>query len=405
MLIAFLFLLFISLGEIKIVREPGQKLIESKKVDYTIAWNFSAKARFSSISMSRNAEFIAAGTFYGSNNDGGAIYFLDKTGKLLWKRKMPKGVCCLSLSPEGNYLAVGGGQWYYEAPQGYEVLQGADNTVYLFSKKGSLLWKRGIKGDKRWGSITDISVSRGADYIAVATKEGYVYLFNREGKILWKKKVGKNLEKIAISANGEHIVAGIKYTIYLLNSNSNVLWNRSISSIVSAVAISDDGKQIAIAAFPKIYVLDDKENVVIEREIENISPQPVIIDFSPVVFNTTSHTIATNLYGDIYVFDKNGKALWGAYLGYRTEDAKISSHGKYIVAAIWNEIYFLSKLTNISSSDKIAKQNMLEKNEAESKKFDYTLMQNGESLNYLAFGILIVFIFFIFLSYYFYRKT
>ncbi|HIC61906.1 MAG TPA: hypothetical protein EYO72_04155, partial [Marine Group III euryarchaeote] len=71
-------------------------------------------------------------------------------------------------------------------------------------------------------------------------------LFDKDGIELWTNTTGDGVLSLAISADGEYIVAGsYDKKIYLFNKDSKTpLWNYTTEGTVWSVAISADGGYI-----------------------------------------------------------------------------------------------------------------------------------------------------------------
>lgn len=300
---------FISSINASEVRYPNQKLIETKEAEYSLLWSYSIKSEFRAVSMTPDTKYIAAGAYSGSNDSNRGIYLLNNKGELLWSRKIEGGVKAISISPDGSCIAVGGGIYYYPDKTDHLIPGGVDNSIYLFDSKGKLLWKYETEYSV-WGSIRDVSVSFNCSYIALAFLNK-VYLFNREGKILWKYNGSGEVADVSISYDGSYLAIISGYKIYLFNKEGS-LWSYDVKNLsapsstpnpppwgILDVSISSNGSYILVGAYP----------------------------------------------GDIYLFNKDGKPLWGIYMEFGNPSVSISSDGSYAVAAIWNTIYFFSNST------------------------------------------------------------
>ena len=80
--------------------------------------------------------------------------------KQLWKHKTGGDVNGVSISRDGEYVAAGT----------------RDKYVYFFNRTGKLLWKHKTGG--RSNSVLSVSISRDGEYVAAGTRNGYVYFFS-----------------------------------------------------------------------------------------------------------------------------------------------------------------------------------------------------------------------------------
>ncbi|ADT83037.1 hypothetical protein TERMP_00059 [Thermococcus barophilus MP] len=161
--------------------------------------------------------------------DGSASIYLLKDGELLWKKENI-GDFIVSLSLSSNYVAVA-----VQKAQKIGV-----GFIYLFDRKGNLIWRK----ETEWPQRIIITTKNN---IILGTQDDYVYAFDKEGNLLWKKRAGGILD---ISVDGNYIVAGSTNTktIYLLDRNGTILWRREVGLLGNA-AISEKGEYVATIVF------------------------------------------------------------------------------------------------------------------------------------------------------------
>ncbi len=119
---------------------------------------------------------------------------------LLWKYE-PNASEVVSISQDGSHLAVG-----------------SQKNVSLFDGRGISLWEYDI------GSAAKrIAVSVNGNYVIAGAADGKAYLFGKEGKLSEKYKIDESIEGISISADGSRVVVWTAdKNVYLLK-NENAL--------------------------------------------------------------------------------------------------------------------------------------------------------------------------------------
>jgi outer membrane protein assembly factor BamB len=282
----------------------------------SLLWIYKTGDYFvNSVAISSDGKYIVAGS------SRGYVYFFDKDGNLLWKHKTKGCVNSVSITPSGEYVVVGSG-----------------NKVYFFDKNGSLLWKYGTKGcvirnesigspvntpkaliGIDWNSeIRSVAITPDGKYVVAGSdgnyivvgseghydmnRHGYVYFFDKNGNLLWKHTTGHCVYSVAISSDGNYVVARGWGNVCFFDKSGNLLWKYK-TGWVESVAISSDGKYVIVGSW------EDTDN---DR----------FLDLGYVCF-----------------FDKNGNLLWKYKTGnYFVSSVAITPDGNYIVAGGWKDI-------------------------------------------------------------------
>lgn len=197
-----------------------------------------------------DGNYIAAGAY-------NKIYFFNKEGKMLWDYKTEGHIYEISISKDGNYLAVG--------------TFGSVYGVYFLNKEGKLLWNIERTGGERQISYPTVSLSSNGTHLAMGDNvDGKIKLFNQTGSLLWSYNLGnKDFVEVSISPEGKYIIAAqlIKSSgrkessgkLYLFNEEGKLLWEYRADLRCSNLAISGDGRYI-IAAGGKYYYFANSGN-------------------------------------------------------------------------------------------------------------------------------------------------
>ena len=107
--------------------------------------------------------------------------------------------------------------------------------------------------------INSVAISADGEYIVAGSDEDQVYLFSKDGTLLWSYTAGDGVYSVAISSDGETIVAGsLDNNVYLFDKDSSTpLWSYGTGNRVWSVAISQDGETIAVGSWDnKVYLFD-----------------------------------------------------------------------------------------------------------------------------------------------------
>jgi len=80
------------------------------------------------------------------------------------------------------------------------------------------------------------------EHIVVGSEDNYIYLFNKKGELLWKYRTGSSVYSVSITSGGVYIVAGGEGSVYLFNRKGEILWKYETDGSVRSVSITPDGK-------------------------------------------------------------------------------------------------------------------------------------------------------------------
>ena len=127
--------------------------------------------------------------------------------------------------------------------------------------------------DPEWsyetGGYVESAISADGEYIAVGVDAGFgeskVYLFDKDSSTpLWSYTTGGLVHSVAISADGEYVVAGTGYNedkVYLFDKDSSTpIWSYDTGDWVYSVAISADGEYIVSGGASETVYLFNKDS-------------------------------------------------------------------------------------------------------------------------------------------------
>ncbi|MFW9971466.1 MAG: WD40 repeat domain-containing protein [Candidatus Odinarchaeota archaeon] len=293
----------------------------------TPLWNYSSGGsgnRIRSVSISSNGQYIVTAS------DTGWTCLFDKDNSTpLWHHYdssyLPYSAV---ISSNGQYIVAGIGNG-----------SGAEGSVRygkvcFFDKSSPIpLWNH-IIGD--W--ILSVAISSDGQYIVAGGVDNKVYLFeNTSSTPLWSYQTGDPVESVAISSDGQYIIAGsADDKIYLFNNTSNTpLWNYSVGNSIYSLAISNDGDLIAVGGMwdGTVYLFNNTSNIPLW--IYSIGEHRKIVAMS-----SDGHYISVGHDSEkvsLFYYTSN-IPLWTLKVGYMRT---ISSNGNYVVAAKDNIIYLI----------------------------------------------------------------
>jgi hypothetical protein len=201
---------------------------------------------------------------------------------LFWKNETPDYVYSVSVSENGEYVAIGS----------------KDTYVYYFNKFGDLIWKY-----KTNGAVKSVSTSNDGNYVIAGSDDCHIYYFDKDG-FLWAIEVDERITATDISSDGRYAIAGSynKYIYFFDSHDSNKpLWKRLLDVYVGDVSISDKGEYIAIGG-GCVYLLDKYNTTIWEKDISGD-----IVDIS----GDGNYILAGGIFNrHTYCYDRSGKLEW-----------------------------------------------------------------------------------------------
>ncbi|RLI77748.1 hypothetical protein DRP04_10915 [Archaeoglobales archaeon] len=97
-------------------------------------------------------------------------------------------------------------------------------------------WSYGT-GDYVWS----VAISSDGEYVVAGSKDDKVYFFDRSGKLLWSYETGGDVWSVAISSDGKYVVAGSGDSkVYFFDRSGKLLWSYDTDDWVESVAITPD---------------------------------------------------------------------------------------------------------------------------------------------------------------------
>jgi len=152
----------------------------------------------------------------------------------------------------------------------------------------------------------------------------------------WSYKANLAVSAVAISENGEYIVAGSSTLYFFRRENRDPLWTYTIGASITKISITPDGKYIALAAGDKVYLFDNQGNKPWERYLMQPEQEGELVGTSVedvAISSDGSYVVAVSSL-NVNLFSKTGTRLWYAYGSPAFEDIKtvaISGRGEKIV--------------------------------------------------------------------------
>ena len=176
------------------------------------------------------------------SNNSETVKNLKRHPSFLFSQECGNAVLDVSVSSDGSYIAAGS----------------SDKRIYLFDKKGVMVWGYNIRN-----TVYSVSMSSNASFIAASSDSNELYLFDRDGELQWKKNSGV-VRGVALSSDGYYLATvlalkGWYEKIRLYRTSGKPVWSKKTGDYVWGVSVSSDGSYIAAGSSDKrIYLFNVK---------------------------------------------------------------------------------------------------------------------------------------------------
>ena len=209
---------------------------------------------FSSVSISPNSQYIAAGT-----EDGNVYVYDTGNSSAAWYHSgsLDGKITAIDFSGDSNYLIIGS----------------ESGKVYVYESEGDT-------PVLEWGQtdeVTCVSGSFNPDYFAFGTDEGLITVLNATDQFSqWTANIGGEITEIDFNGDAKYLVAGSTNNKLLLAkvANGDELWRTSAFGDVLGVSMSYRGENIAVGTSAGLAIY-------YERQLDNQAPVANIDSINP----------------------------------------------------------------------------------------------------------------------------
>jgi WD40 repeat protein/SAM-dependent methyltransferase len=293
-------------------------------------WRYPCGESVIGVGISPDAERIVAGSV------DKHLYFLDQTGRVLWKKELDHPAWNVAISDDGRLIGV--------CTASKSLWEG---SAYLFTPEGQNVWKRKIRGP-----LWSISINTGG-LLVLGCWDNNLYIFKKEHD-QWKQwsrsrlpESRKGIFGTAVSEDGNTIVAGsLDGLIYILRREARRTERVLSEAGIYGIATSSKGELIAAG-------LDDGCVLYCDRSGKNASKYKVAqAEVCGVSMTPTGNLMVAGSFDHhIYLLNHND-ILWQHRVDDRVWGVSISKSGEFVVAGGDDgNIYFLRNLCLEGSLD------------------------------------------------------
>lgn len=265
----------------------------------TTLWNYVSDGPIRSVAISSDDKYIVAGSESDKNN--GTVYFLDNQGNLLWQHMMDKKISQVFISSDGSNVLASG---YQIAPGPAGIYE--NGAIYFFDKTGKVLWSHMTKD---FGQTLMASLSPDGSHVITASETELSYLDN-SGKMLWNYTSSSDINTLSFSSDSSTILTSAGHEIRYFDKEGKLLWTFDTDYGDINAKLSPDGKYVVVGDAQngfdgKIYFVDNTGHLIKESQVGSPTLSISIADDSSrVAIGTNWATMLFTSSGDLIWDDK-----------------------------------------------------------------------------------------------------
>jgi WD40 repeat protein len=200
-----------------------------------------------------------------------------------------------------------------------------NGIIYLFDKSGRLLWKYANPEPFSTVAITD-----DGNFIVAGSDDNQTYFFDRRGLLLWRYAADKKIRCVEVSEDGSTLVAGSDdNNVYFFDNSRRIkrfAWKYRFDNAVSAVAMSKKGNYILAGSDDHgIYAIDSDGQLMWHHTAKGAITSVSVSKFA-------DYLVAGSQDGNVYCFNIGGKETWTLPTGGSVLDVEVDLKGTTVVA-------------------------------------------------------------------------
>ncbi len=200
-----------------------------------------------------------------------------------------------------------------------------NGIIYLFDKSGRLLWKYANPEP-----FSSVAISDDGNFIVAGSDDNQTYFFDRRGLLLWRYSADKKIRCVEISEDGNMLVTGSDdNNVYFFDNSRRIkrfAWKYRFDNSASTVAMSKKGNYILAGSDDHgIYALDSDGQLMWRHNAKG----PIT---SVSVSKFADYLVAGSQDGSVYCFNIGGKETWTLPTGGSVQNVAVDLRGNTIVA-------------------------------------------------------------------------
>ena len=223
----------------------------------------------------------------------------------VWTRAGGSNPEYVAISPNDSFVAAA-----------VAIANGSE--IYAIDNNGNTLWSHDLNHQ-----ISSIAISSDGQYVvaggwqtsgglARSFDNGEVYLFSSGGKLLWSVNAGSSnpVFKVAISADGSKVaVDGEESMMYLSGADGSTIWSYHTGGNVVGMGMSLDGS-LVVASMGPIVAFNGQGALLWSHPAQVLAVSVNSVAISPDGSDIWVGSAVSGTNGTLYLFDRQGSLLW-----------------------------------------------------------------------------------------------
>jgi len=262
------------------------------------------------IDMSRDGRYIVT-------SQGQTVRLFNRQGTMLWDQPLGAAASDVSISPDGQIIAAGGGSyvqsWYNSGSGLGRNVTEAVRDIRLSPVKDQIIvtTEKAVRSFNlsyvpNWydDTISPGIVAVSADGTGIVIPNGnHIRMYHGGGTVLWDRSFpGGNIISLAYSPDGSTIVAGRDDgTVLALDGDGNLLFTAKAGAWATGVGVSDNGSTIASGSIDNHVRIFDRQGTL----LGDYTTQSPVKSRSVAVSGDGSLIVAVDL-SEVYGFSRPG---------------------------------------------------------------------------------------------------
>jgi WD40 repeat protein len=286
------------------------------------------------VAISGDGEHVAASfsdpTKPSEENEWQIRYF-DRAGNLLWTYANRSALYTLAMTSGSSPIVALGG-----------------SSFNLLDANGHLVTRQPYEF---FATVRDVTFSDDGECIAAAvdfgwrTRQGEIVVMDRNGSMVVKFPTAYQASAVRTGRQGEVFAAIDEHRLYSFFRNGTSPWNFSSSPPFRGLAMTPDGNYIVAGS--QYFVRFFNKTGTQLWNYQNTGY------FSDVGISEDGSTVVAGGFDGVYVFEKNGDLRWRFPTQNFTGEVSVSDNGDYFAATTSGRILFFNRWGNATVTEPV----------------------------------------------------
>jgi len=194
--------------------------------------------------------------------------------------------------------------------------------AYAAVTEDRLLWSHTAQGD-----VADVAISPDGETIVAADQANYVLSYDRSGNLLWKYQLQVRPLCVAVSTDRQRIAVGsLDGKVTVLNQQGNKEWEYGTNGQIKSVSLAETGMPVAAGSTDyRVSLLDAPGKVIWTATSDGV--------INGIGISASGDTIAAGSgHNRLSLYNGEGRVLWIVTTPTAVVDVALSDDGRKVAA-------------------------------------------------------------------------